>query len=173
MADDLLDLAEGRTRGKISLPEHTRSPWWELGRRLLAALSILVGTVLLVYLDRKGYADNNDPTPAGRAAAPGAAHAGRGEARGPSEALPGDRRAARLDGRPGPGGGQRPDRVHLLQGLREGAAEVAGEVPGEAAEVTCITPLSHSGKGPGVRFFGPATPLPTPPLSGEGRQNHE
>ena len=39
-----------------------RSPWWELGRRLLAALAILVGTVLLVYFDREGYTDSNDPT---------------------------------------------------------------------------------------------------------------
>ena len=48
--------------GKVSLPDRARSPWWELGRRLLAALAILVGTVLLVYLDRKGYRDGNDPT---------------------------------------------------------------------------------------------------------------
>jgi voltage-gated potassium channel len=38
-----------------------RSPWWELGRRLLAAFAILAGTVLLVYLDRDGYVDGNDP----------------------------------------------------------------------------------------------------------------
>ena len=49
-------------RGKVALPERRRSPWWELTRRLLMALSILVGTVVLVYLDREGYADNNDPT---------------------------------------------------------------------------------------------------------------
>lgn len=49
-------------RGLVSLPERARSPWWELGRRLLAALAILVGTVLLVYLDREGYRDGNDPT---------------------------------------------------------------------------------------------------------------
>ncbi len=48
--------------GRVSLPEQTRSPWWELGRRILAALSILVGTVLLVYFDREGYRDGNDPT---------------------------------------------------------------------------------------------------------------
>ncbi|WP_307807893.1 potassium channel family protein [Nocardioides xinjiangensis] len=48
--------------GRVSLPEVRRSPWWELGRRLLAAMSILVGTVLLVYLDRDGYRDGNDPT---------------------------------------------------------------------------------------------------------------
>ena len=54
--------APGATTGKVSLPEHTRSPWWELGRRLLLALAILVGTVLLVYFDRDGYRDNNDPT---------------------------------------------------------------------------------------------------------------
>jgi voltage-gated potassium channel len=60
VAEDLLDKSEGRARGRISLPEQTRSPWWELGRRLLAALGILVGTVLLVYFDRHAYVDNND-----------------------------------------------------------------------------------------------------------------
>ena len=47
--------------GRVSLPEQIRSPWWELGRRVLMALSILVGTVLLVYFDREGYRDGNDP----------------------------------------------------------------------------------------------------------------
>ncbi|MDP9822755.1 potassium channel family protein [Nocardioides massiliensis] len=45
---------------KVRLPEHQRSPWWALGRRLVAALVILVGTVLLVYVDRRGYTDNHD-----------------------------------------------------------------------------------------------------------------
>ena len=37
--------------GRVSLPERNRSPWWELGRRLLMAIGILVGTVLLwLYL---------------------------------------------------------------------------------------------------------------------------
>jgi voltage-gated potassium channel len=49
-------------RGNISLPERVRSPWWELSRRLLAALAILVGTVCLVYFDRHAYRDSNDPT---------------------------------------------------------------------------------------------------------------
>ncbi len=48
--------------GRVSLPDRQRSPWWELGRRVLAALSILVGTVMLVYFDRSGYRDANDPT---------------------------------------------------------------------------------------------------------------
>ena len=60
MPDDPSDLP-GRNRGRVSLPENVRSPWWELGRRVLAALAILVGTVLLVYFDRKGYRDGNDP----------------------------------------------------------------------------------------------------------------
>ena len=47
--------------GRVSLPERVRSPWWELGRRLLMALGILVGTVLLVWLDRDGYRDNAQP----------------------------------------------------------------------------------------------------------------
>ena len=46
---------------RIALPERVRSPWWELGRRVLAALGILFGTVLIVYLDRTGYRDGNDP----------------------------------------------------------------------------------------------------------------
>ncbi|WP_439939371.1 potassium channel family protein [Nocardia sp. N13] len=45
----------------MSLPERARSPWWELLRRLLMAVAILLGTVLLVYLDREGYRDGNDP----------------------------------------------------------------------------------------------------------------
>ncbi|HWJ68086.1 MAG TPA: NAD-binding protein, partial [Nocardioides sp.] len=49
--------------GRVALPERVRSPWWELGRRVLAALAILVGTVLLVYLDREGYRDSGDATP--------------------------------------------------------------------------------------------------------------
>jgi len=50
-----------RTRGQLSLPDPARSPWWELGRRLLLALAILVATVLIVYLDRDAYRDGNDP----------------------------------------------------------------------------------------------------------------
>ncbi|MGI8646461.1 MAG: potassium channel family protein, partial [Nocardioides sp.] len=55
------DLAPGAGSGMVSLPERTRSPWWVLGRRLLAAIFILVGTVLMVWLDRDGYRDGNDP----------------------------------------------------------------------------------------------------------------
>lgn len=49
-------------RTDVSLPERQRSPWFELGRRILIAVVILVGTVLLVWLDRDGYRDANDPT---------------------------------------------------------------------------------------------------------------
>ncbi|MGA8257829.1 MAG: NAD-binding protein [Nocardioides sp.] len=49
-------------RGRVALPDGNRSPWWALAKRLIAAMSILVGTVLLVYFDRAGYTDNNDPT---------------------------------------------------------------------------------------------------------------
>ncbi len=47
--------------GKVILPIRARSPWWELSRRLLMALGILIGTVLLVWFDRDGYRDSNDP----------------------------------------------------------------------------------------------------------------
>ena len=59
--DEPSDQSPGTTRGKVALPDRVRSPWWELGRRLLAAMVILVGTVLIVYLDRDGYRDGNDP----------------------------------------------------------------------------------------------------------------
>jgi voltage-gated potassium channel len=48
-------------RSMVRFPTTIRSPWWELGRRFLMALAILVGTVLLVYLGRGGYRDSNDP----------------------------------------------------------------------------------------------------------------
>ena len=53
-----------RQLGRVALPAAARSPWWELSRRLVLAMAILVGTVLLVYFDREGYVDNNDPTKA-------------------------------------------------------------------------------------------------------------
>ncbi|MBM7520143.1 potassium channel family protein [Nocardioides nitrophenolicus] len=56
--------AETPQAGQIALPERIRSPWWQLGRRLLLALAILVGTVLLVYFDREGYRDTGDATAA-------------------------------------------------------------------------------------------------------------
>ncbi|GEP34145.1 NAD-binding protein of Kef-type K+ transporter [Nocardioides szechwanensis] len=61
MQDHSNDQAGTAFRGQISLPDVVRSPWWELGRRLLAALTILVGTVLLVWFDKDGYVDGNDP----------------------------------------------------------------------------------------------------------------
>ena len=51
--------------GLLKLPATTRSPWWELGRRVLMAAGILVFTVLLVYFDRDNYNDANDPTTTG------------------------------------------------------------------------------------------------------------
>ena len=59
MSDD--STAQGGT-GLLKLPATTRSPWWELGRRVLMAVGILVFTVLLVWFDRDGYNDANDPS---------------------------------------------------------------------------------------------------------------
>jgi voltage-gated potassium channel len=44
----------------VSLPEQERSPLAQLGRRLLLAIGILSGVVLLVWFDRGGYSDNAD-----------------------------------------------------------------------------------------------------------------
>ena len=61
MTDDLLDQEGDRVgRGRVSLPERSRSPWWELGRRLLLALAIMTSVVMAVYFDRHGYTDNAD-----------------------------------------------------------------------------------------------------------------
>ena len=58
MPDPHFDTASGTVR----FPQVVRSPWWELTRRLLLSVGVLMSTVLLVYLDRDGYQDNNDPT---------------------------------------------------------------------------------------------------------------
>ena len=52
---------EQTSSGYVVLPEPDRSPWWVLGRRLLLGLAIITFTVLLVWVDRGGYRDNNDP----------------------------------------------------------------------------------------------------------------
>ncbi|MBZ5733791.1 potassium channel family protein [Nocardioides sp. TRM66260-LWL] len=62
MSHDQVALPPVGNRGRVSLPERVRSPWWQLGRRVLLAAAILIGTVLLVWLDRAAYRDNNDPT---------------------------------------------------------------------------------------------------------------
>ena len=56
MPDDAIE----DPRGRVKLPEGPRSPWWELGRRLFAALAILVFTVAIVWFDREGYVDARD-----------------------------------------------------------------------------------------------------------------
>lgn len=56
-----LSAPEAPSGGTVTLPERVRSPWWVLARRLLLALGILTVTVLLVWVDRDGYRDANDP----------------------------------------------------------------------------------------------------------------
>ncbi|WP_026146019.1 potassium channel family protein [Nocardioides sp. Iso805N] len=51
----------GRARGRVALPERYRSPWWHLARRVLVGVAIFVAVVLLVYIQRDGYQDANDP----------------------------------------------------------------------------------------------------------------
>jgi len=47
--------------GTVRFPAVVRSPWWALSRRVLLAVALLAFTVLLVYVDRDGYQDVNDP----------------------------------------------------------------------------------------------------------------
>ena len=53
--------ADESTHGHVVLPEPVRSPWYTLSRRLLLGAAILAFTVLLVWIDRGGYTDANDP----------------------------------------------------------------------------------------------------------------
>jgi len=46
----------------VRLPERSRSPLAELGRRVLFALALLSAIVLVVWVDREGYIDQTDPT---------------------------------------------------------------------------------------------------------------
>ncbi|MGI8701878.1 MAG: potassium channel family protein [Nocardioidaceae bacterium] len=50
-----------RSNGLVTLPERVRSTRWVIGRRTLLAVGIVVFTALVVYLDRGGYRDGNDP----------------------------------------------------------------------------------------------------------------
>ena len=54
-------LTDDDIRGRVRLPAIVRSPLWELTRRLLLAIALLSFTVALVYFDREGYRDANDP----------------------------------------------------------------------------------------------------------------
>jgi voltage-gated potassium channel len=54
-------LTDDDIRGRVRLPAIVRSPLWELTRRLLLAIALLSFTVALVYFDRDGYRDANDP----------------------------------------------------------------------------------------------------------------
>ena len=47
--------------GTVRFPQVVRSPWWALTRRLLMAAAVLALTVLIIYVDRDHYRDNNDP----------------------------------------------------------------------------------------------------------------
>jgi voltage-gated potassium channel len=49
------------SHGHVVLPEVQRSPWWSLSRRFLLGFAIIALTVLIVWVDRDGYRDNNDP----------------------------------------------------------------------------------------------------------------
>ena len=52
---------EQSRHGSSSSPTAERSPWWALPCRLLLGIGIIAFTVLLVYVDRGGYRDSNDP----------------------------------------------------------------------------------------------------------------
>lgn len=56
----MADQSVERDRGRVALPDRDRSPWWELGKRLLMAVGVLVGVVLIVWFDRDGYNDASD-----------------------------------------------------------------------------------------------------------------
>jgi voltage-gated potassium channel len=49
------------SHGSVVLPDRDRSPWWALSQRVLLGVGLIAVTVLLVYVDREGYRDANDP----------------------------------------------------------------------------------------------------------------
>ena len=56
-------MTRGSDRGAelVRLPERTRSPVGELGRRVVIALLLLTAIVVVVLIDREGYRDQTDP----------------------------------------------------------------------------------------------------------------
>ena len=55
------DTRSAPTRGGVALPDRVRSPWWHLTRRLLMGLALFGAVLAIVYLQRRGYRDGNDP----------------------------------------------------------------------------------------------------------------
>jgi voltage-gated potassium channel len=53
---------EQSRHGYVVLPDRGNSIWRALGYRLLLGIAIVGVTVLIVYVDRGGYTDSNDPT---------------------------------------------------------------------------------------------------------------
>jgi voltage-gated potassium channel len=53
---------EQSRHGYVVLPDRGNSIWRALGYRLLLGIAIVAVTVLIVYVDRGGYTDSNDPT---------------------------------------------------------------------------------------------------------------
>lgn len=51
-----------RARGKVSLPERAHSPVWHLARRVTIGIALVLLCLLVVYVQRHGYRDTNDPT---------------------------------------------------------------------------------------------------------------
>ena len=52
MADQPFTSPTPVSTGRVLFPLTNHSPWWQLSRRMLVALGILVFTVMLVYVDR-------------------------------------------------------------------------------------------------------------------------
>jgi voltage-gated potassium channel len=61
VSDDQSAQPARRARGRVSLPERYRSPWWHLARRVLLGVAIFAAVVLIVWVQRHGYQDTNDP----------------------------------------------------------------------------------------------------------------
>jgi len=61
VSDEQSAQTAGRARGKVSLPDRARSPWWHLCRRILVGMLLFVVVVLIVYAQHAGYRDGNDP----------------------------------------------------------------------------------------------------------------
>ncbi|MFF2850111.1 potassium channel family protein [Streptomyces sp. NPDC058001] len=52
---------EHLVRSRVKLPRRVvERPLWQVAKRLLMALVVLVGTAFIVYADREGYGDNSD-----------------------------------------------------------------------------------------------------------------
>jgi voltage-gated potassium channel len=61
VSDERSALVPAARSERVALPERPHSPWWHIGRRALMGVCVFLAVILIVFVQRHGYVDDNDP----------------------------------------------------------------------------------------------------------------